>query len=468
MINSVISDAKVGARFMTADIKDYFLATPMDRPEYMKVQFKHLPEDIKKKYNLHTKVTSNNYIYIRIKKGMYGLKQAAILAYDNLQQCLKPFGYTPVIGTVGVWQHDTRPTNFCLCVDDFGIKYHSKSDAQHLLNAIGAHYKYTSDWTGCNYCGLTLDWHYSEGYVDISMPDYITKALQRLQYKCKVSPQYSPHAHIPIKYATKNTRKYATAPDTSPLLNPKETTHIQSTTGTFLYYGRALDFTILPALNEIASAQSSPTKKTQAQAQQLMDYLATYPNAYVRYYASDMILNIDSDAAYLVAPKARSRVAGYYHLTNNPTTTQTSHLNGAIHIECKTLRHVVSSAAEAEVGGIFHNAQIAIPIRTLLHALNHPQPPTPIKTDNSTAFGFIYDNIHQKRSKSWDMRYYWLRDRLAQKMFKFFWDKGINNHADYPTKHHPTKHHRVIRPRYIHDKLNMIIKQYSSLLSHAL
>ena len=88
---------------------------------------------------------------------MYGLKQAAILAYDNLQQCLKPFGYTPVIGTVGVWQHDTIPTKFCLCVDDFEIKYHSKSDAQHLLNAIGTHYKYTSDWTGCNYCGLTLD-----------------------------------------------------------------------------------------------------------------------------------------------------------------------------------------------------------------------------------------------------------------------------------------------------------------------
>ena len=64
-----------------------------------------------------------------------------------------------------------------------------------------------------------------------------------------------------------------------------------------------------------------------------MDYLATYPNAYIRYYASDMVLNIDSDAAYLVAPKARSRVAGYYHLTNNPSTTKNPHLNGAIHIE---------------------------------------------------------------------------------------------------------------------------------------
>ena len=81
-----------------------------------------------------------------------------------------------------------------------------------------------------------------------------------------VSP-IPPHAHIPIQYLIKNTRQYATALDISPLLDPKETKYIQSVTGTFLYYGRVLDFIILPALNEVASAQSSPTKKAQAQAQ---------------------------------------------------------------------------------------------------------------------------------------------------------------------------------------------------------
>ena len=139
-----------------------------------------------------------------------------------------------------------------------------------------------------------------------------------------------------------------------------------------------------------------------------MDYVATYPTAYIMYHASNMNLNIDSDASYLVAPKARSQVAGYYHLTNNPLPPL---LNDAIYVKLKTLRHVVSSAAEAETGGVFHNAQIVIPIRTLLYTVVHLQPPTPIKTDNSTAQGFIYDNIHQQRSTSWDMQYYWLRDR---------------------------------------------------------
>ena len=37
LINSTISDAKHGARFMSADIKDYFMATPIEQAEYMKV-----------------------------------------------------------------------------------------------------------------------------------------------------------------------------------------------------------------------------------------------------------------------------------------------------------------------------------------------------------------------------------------------------------------------------------------------
>ena len=91
---------------------------------------------------------------------------------------------------------------------------------------------------------------------------------------------------------------------------------------------------------------------------------------------------------------------------------------------------MVSSVAEAETGGVFYNAQVVIPIRILLHILGHPQPPTPIKTDNAITNDFIHDNIHQKRSKSWDMQYYWLKDRLEQQQFLFFWDKGKNNNAD--------------------------------------
>ena len=200
-----------------------------------------------------------------------------------------------------------------------------------------------------------------------------------------------------------------------------------------------------------------------------MDYLHTHPNAFVRYHASDMVLHVDSDAAYLVLPKARSRIAGYYYLSSHPNIKKHPKLNGAILVECKTLRHVVSSAAEAEVAGIYHNATKAIVIRRVLIALGHPQPPTPIKTDNSTATGFVYDNIHQKRSKSWDMQYYWLRDKMNQRLFNLYWDKGSNNHADYSTKHHPTSYHRATRNIYVHDKVNImrqcLVSHHNTLLN---
>ena len=76
-------------------------------------------------------------------------------------------------GTTGMWGHKTLRTRFCLCVDDFGLKFYSRTDAEHFLKALGTNYKYTVDWSGTNYCGLTFEWQYEKGYVDVGMPKYI-------------------------------------------------------------------------------------------------------------------------------------------------------------------------------------------------------------------------------------------------------------------------------------------------------
>ena len=108
---------------------------------------------------------------------------------------------------------------------------------------------------------MQFDWNYTEGYVDVSMPNYVEKALKRLGYIPNV-PQYSPHQHTPIKYGLKGIQQSTPSPDTSPLLTPKETQWIQSVTGTFLYYTHTIDSTLLPALNELASQQAQPTQKS--------------------------------------------------------------------------------------------------------------------------------------------------------------------------------------------------------------
>ena len=106
---------------------------------------------------------------------MYGLKQAAILAYDQLVTKLKPHGYIPCPFTADLWRHTTRRTKFCLCVDDFGVKSFSPEDTTHFISTLQQYYEISIDSTGSNYLGLKIDWNYDNGFVDISMPGYIPK-----------------------------------------------------------------------------------------------------------------------------------------------------------------------------------------------------------------------------------------------------------------------------------------------------
>ena len=96
-------------------------------------------------------------------------------------------------------------------------------------------------------------------------------------------------------------------------------------------------------------------------------------------------------------------------------------------------------------------AQLAAPLRTTLEELGHPQPPTPMKTDNTTASGIISGTVKQNRSKAIDMRFYWLRDRVEQGQFKIHWAPGDENWADHFTKHHSPTHHKRVRPVCQHE-----------------
>jgi hypothetical protein len=118
----------------------------------------------------------------------------------------------------------------------------------------------------------------------------------------------------------------------------------------------------------------------------------------------------------------------------------------------------MASAAESEVGACFHNAQSGAPIRVNLTELGHTQPATPLRTDNSTAFGILNEKIKQKRSKAMDMRYYWLTDRVRQKQFDVYWRPGKYNLGDYHTKHHSAQHHKDMRQFILHqaNSLNVL------------
>jgi hypothetical protein len=106
----------------------------------------------------------------------------------------------------------------------------------------------------------------------------------------------------------------------------------------------------------------------------------------------------------------------------------------------------MSSTVEAELGVLFINTKTDISMRQTLVDLGHPQPRTPIQTDNATAHALLTNKILPKALKAMDMRFHWLRCRNEQGQFCYYWRLGTQNLADYFTKHHPTSHHKSVRP----------------------
>ena len=160
---------------------------------------------------------------------------------------------------------------------------------RRLLTALQTHYSISIDWKGSDFCGHHLAWNYPERFVNITMPNYIPNLLDKLQYSPK-RPQYSPYPMAPFTPARLGDSQYAPEPDLSPPLNPKDTTLVQSIVGLLLYHARAIDCTILPALNTLGTQQVAPTSNTLKLCHRLLNYVATYPNVIIRFHASDMIL----------------------------------------------------------------------------------------------------------------------------------------------------------------------------------
>jgi hypothetical protein len=130
----------------------------------MRILKRDIPPTIIAQYNL-LPLVYNGHVWVEIRKGMYGLPQAGIIANTRLVQHLATHGYDPLAHTAGLFRHRTRPVTFCLTVDDFGIKYVGQEHADHLFKALRKLYTITVDWTGTKYCGLTLAWELQSAHM---------------------------------------------------------------------------------------------------------------------------------------------------------------------------------------------------------------------------------------------------------------------------------------------------------------
>ncbi len=138
---------------------------------------------------------------MEIRKGMYGLPQAGILANKLLKEQLACHGYFEQPHTPGLWKHVTCLVWSNQCVDNFGIEYIGHKHLQHLYDALRKEtYEIVQDWMGNLYCEITLKWNYEKHYVDLAMPAYVKKQLTKYSHVTPLKPQHCPYAPNPIKY----------------------------------------------------------------------------------------------------------------------------------------------------------------------------------------------------------------------------------------------------------------------------
>ena len=446
LINDIVSTPN--AKAVVLDIKNFYLNTPMDRPEYMRVHISQIPPAIVEHYNLTELADEEGYVYIQIDKGMYGLPQAGMLANKLLVKRLARHGYYPCRHTPGLWLHSTRSTKFALVVDDFLVEYVGKQNAEHLLAILKRDYEgVTVDWKAAVFCGIHLDWNYHMNrWCDMSQPGYLPALLKRIGHPPPKRPQHSPHRHTPPNYGSKI---QAPEPlDDTAILSAFKNDEIRSIVGGLLFNGRAINSIIRVALSTIATQQGKSTEQTWKDILHLLDFCATHPDPKLRYWASDMILKIHSDAGYLNADGSRSRVGGHFYLGNLPGKPEI--YNGAIENPTGILKVLVSSAAEAEIGGLFTNMKRGVVHRQTLTDMRRPQPPTECTVDNSTVDGMANNSVKLNKSRAWEMRFKWVIDKVNEKLFTVKWRPGKQNLADYFTKHHSPAHHKEMRKHYVH------------------
>jgi hypothetical protein len=134
LFDSVVSTP--GGKFMTMDISNFYLMTPLPCPEYLHLKLSDIPEEVISKYRLTPLAEKDGSIYVLVWIGMYGLLQAGLLANQLLEKCLKKHSYCQSKLVPGLWTHEWHPIHFTLVAVDFGVKYCGTEHPQHLLKVL--------------------------------------------------------------------------------------------------------------------------------------------------------------------------------------------------------------------------------------------------------------------------------------------------------------------------------------------
>jgi hypothetical protein len=213
------------------------------------------------------------------------------------------------------------PVMFALIVDNFATQYLGNAHLDHLCQAFKKHYKVSEEIDGTRFTSMTLVWNYSPIHAKrschLSIAGYIFNLYTRYKHPMPTKRQLSPHKHCEIIFD--QTTQLIHVNPYSPPLSTEGVNRIQGIISTLLYYARTVDNKLLATLSTLSSQQATATKATNVAMNQLLDYLATYPDNGTTYRASDMILCAHTNAGFHNKSKGHSQAGAHIFVSeNNP------------------------------------------------------------------------------------------------------------------------------------------------------
>ncbi len=243
--------------------------------------------------------TEDGYIYCKIQKGMYGLPQAGIIAQELLKEHLSKHGYLQSKIRHGLWKHKTRSTCFTLVVDDFAVKYiKNDQDAEHLISTLKQDCNITIDQEATKYICLTIELDFDNNQVDMHMLGYFGQSPHLFQTKGTQGETKLTTSTRSPKLRSQRTI-HQSGKRLPPLPQPiRCEIHPSSHRNTALIRLSSRQHNLTSTQHNCKTKQAKPTAKTMATEKQLLDYCALQEEAIMTFKASDMVLQVHSNAGY--------------------------------------------------------------------------------------------------------------------------------------------------------------------------
>ena len=228
----------------------------------------------------------------KIVKALYGMPEAGLLAQRDLIALLKPHGYIMSPTTPCLFTNPHTHVSFVLWVDDFLIKYKTafKHEMEAFFDILRSKYQVKVDWTGRRYLGLTIHRNRPRSSITVQMPGYIMRLFRKLCIPIPTTPAHSPMTPLPRTFGANSHLEPPEPPPLPPSAAIPTTKLVQQVLGILLFYSLMVDYPILQAVNRLAAQQLAPTEATGRELLRLLAYVATYPNAKLTFYKSDMQL----------------------------------------------------------------------------------------------------------------------------------------------------------------------------------